>query len=124
MKSLLLQVVVEGAPNSGSDFYYRQLHEWRNMNKPEIGAVLSDHMKDVIGKLHAHKHAGKQGPLVATFYAVIDDVDQTPDVVPNVSLDDVVEFEKHAIAFATRLVDAGDKHAKSKGGDKGKGKGK
>ncbi len=112
MKTLATRAVVND-PANPDGFYYREEHEWRNLDA-EASAKFEAFMKESVALIN-RETKNSQGPLVATLSSVIDGAAQPDIVVKNVSLDDVTKFERHAHKFGDALIGMGEERAKKKG---------
>jgi len=111
MKNLKTKAVVQG-----TDFYFCQENEYRNLDSEAEKMILSFLAESgQMAKAHRGK-GGEKADLTATLSATMDDAVQPDTVVNGLSRGDVRKFQRHALKFATKMVDFSETKDKKRGG--------
>lgn len=109
MKSLKTSAVVL---NADGTVFYEESHHWPKLDD-NASAAFKGFMADSARMLN--QRGGKyDGDKTATLSAVVDGVAQPDLVAKGVSLEEVVQFQRHAHQFGGMLLDMGDQHARNK----------
>jgi hypothetical protein len=104
MKNLIMKVVVNSAPTptNANGFYYREEHEWRDMNK-----IQSDWMTKKIDELlkqaASYSSNKRSDGLTATFSGTQDGVVIPDKVFTGFSYSEVADFEGHFLKISNEL---------------------
>ena len=111
MKNLKTKAVVQG-----TDFYFSQENEYRNLDA-EAEKMISSFLAESgqMAKSHRGK-GGEKADLTATLSATMDGAVQPDTVVNGLSRGDVRKFQRHALKFATKMVDFSETKDKKRGG--------
>ncbi len=127
MKTLSTKAVVEG-PNKGdpNNFYYREEHEWRNINDP-TSSLFDQFMRQAADMATNKRHKNKtdNANLTATLTAWVDGKQQPDLVVTGVTYAELLDFEEMSVQFGSQLAGHGRANQKQKHGQgQGQGHGK
>lgn len=120
MKDLAIKAVV----TSADGFYYREEHEWRNMDQNSAPAkLIAEKMKEAADYAQKASSSGGDDGLTATLSTTIDGGAQADVVVNGLSYEEVSKFQRKWQKWGDELVGHGEKLAKDKDRKRGWGGG-
>ncbi len=109
MKTLAIKAVV----TSADGFYYREEHEWRNMDQAASDKMTA-HQKRLADYITKASQNKQHGPLVADLTGTADGVALPAIHVDDLSYGELNGFQREFAKLGNEWLDAGKAHADKK----------